>query len=153
MDDDTFSKKYSIIGSDLNRPWGGFYYIDPVQTKQFILEYFPHLTLELNLENSISPKLLFINQNSKLSWQYHLRRKEIWSVVSGPVGVVRSNDNNPNPMTVHQTGDMIILDVEERHRLVGLDNKSIVAELWCHIDPSNPSTENDIIRVQDDYQR
>ena len=41
----------------------------------------------------------------------------------------------------------------ERHRLVGLDNWGIVAEIWQHTDAANPSDEEDIIRVQDDFGR
>ena len=35
--------------------------------------------------------------------------------------------------------------------LIGLDNYSIVAEIWQHTDKNNPSDEEDIIRVQDDF--
>lgn len=43
--------------------------------------------------------------------------------------------------------------VLQRHRLVGLDNDAIVAELWCHTDLNNPSDEDDIVRVSDIYSR
>jgi mannose-6-phosphate isomerase len=41
----------------------------------------------------------------------------------------------------------------ERHRLIGADGYGIVAEIWRHTDPANPSDENDIVRVQDDFGR
>jgi hypothetical protein len=41
----------------------------------------------------------------------------------------------------------------ERHRLVGLDQLGIVAELWQHLDPAHPSDEEDIVRLQDDFGR
>lgn len=142
---------YSCVGWDLDRPWGGFCYIAPYQTEKFAKEYFPAIKMD-SYEN-ISPKILLIDPNSKLSWQYHLRRKELWSVLSGPVGVIRSNTDEQQPMIIYQTGDIISIECEERHRLIGLDNKGIVAELWCHTDPSNHSNENDIIRIDDDYNR
>jgi hypothetical protein len=41
----------------------------------------------------------------------------------------------------------------ERHRLIGLDDYGVIAEIWQHIDTENPSDEDDIVRVQDDYGR
>ena len=35
----------------------------------------------------------------------------------------------------------------------GLDETSVVAEIWQHTDATHPSDENDIIRVQDDFGR
>ena len=39
------------------------------------------------------------------------------------------------------------------HRLVGLSNWGIIAEIWQHTDPEKPSDEEDIVRVQDDFGR
>jgi len=50
-------------------------------------------------------------------------------------------------------GDVITFDNQERHRLIGLDNIGVVAEIWQHIDIDNPSDENDIVRLKDDYNR
>ena len=50
-------------------------------------------------------------------------------------------------------GDFIRLKKGERHRLVGLEDFCVVAEIWQHTDSNNPSDENDIIRVQDDFGR
>ena len=47
-------------------------------------------------------------------------------------------------------GDQIKLSQGERHRLVGLADYGVVAEIWQHTDEV-PSNEEDIIRVQDDY--
>lgn len=41
----------------------------------------------------------------------------------------------------------------ERHRLVGLDNWGVVAEIWQHTDPNEPSKEEDIVRLSDNYGR
>lgn len=41
----------------------------------------------------------------------------------------------------------------ERHRLVGVDEWGIVAEIWQHTDAAHPSDEDDIVRVQDDFGR
>ena len=43
--------------------------------------------------------------------------------------------------------------LRQRHRLIGLDGWGIVAEIWRHTDAENPSDEDDIVRVQDDFGR
>ena len=52
-----------------------------------------------------------------------------------------------------KTGDIIQLEQGERHRLIGLENWGIIAEIWRHTDPENPSDEDDIVRLQDDFGR
>jgi hypothetical protein len=41
----------------------------------------------------------------------------------------------------------------ERHRLVGLNDWGIVAEIWMHTDPNLPSDEEDIVRINDEFGR
>ena len=40
----------------------------------------------------------------------------------------------------------------ERHRLIGLSDYGIVAEIWQHTSDV-PSDESDMVRVQDDFDR
>ena len=142
---------YSISGQDLTRPWGGFYYIDNRDLDRFVAQYFSGIVVNTRL--SISPKILIVSPGKRLSWQYHHRREEMWSVLVGPIGIIRSKTDDETDMVVVKTGDIITIDKEERHRIVGLDKYAVIAELWCHSDINNPSDEMDIIRVQDDFRR
>ena len=142
---------FNIIGHDFNRPWGGFLLIDESQSKEFISKFISNE--DLKIENKVSPKILIVNPNSRLSWQYHHRRKEIWKVFKNDVGIIKSKDNNETKMKIFNVGDVIELKQGERHRLIGLSDFGIVAEIWIHTDPANPSDENDIVRLQDDYAR
>ncbi len=145
---------FNIIDFDLKRPWGGFYVIDESQAQQFADTFFDGLSIEtLLIGGKLSPKILLVSPNKRLSWQYHNRRAEIWRVISGPVAVVRSNTDEEGEMMVHQAGEYIKLNQGERHRLIGLDQQAIIAEIWQHIDLDHPSDELDIIRVQDDFGR
>ena len=145
------SKGYETVGYDFDRPWGGFLLINELQSEKFINEF---ISKDLyKIDGRVSPKILIVNPNSRLSWQYHYRRKEIWKVYKNSVGVVRSSDDKENEMSIHSEGDLIQFDKEERHRLVGLSKLGIVAEIWIHTDKNNPSNEDDIIRLQDDYSR
>jgi len=145
---------FSIVDSDKNRPWGGFYVIDEDQSEAFISEFFPELNKEdFSKFDKLSPKLLMVAPQKRLSWQYHHRRSEIWRVIDGKVGVVVSRTDEQKPVKTLDIGDTIRLAQGERHRLVGLENWSIIAEIWQHIDPEHPSDEDDIVRVEDDFGR
>ena len=144
---------FNVVDYDFNRPWGGFLVIDEKQRSLFISTFFNDININLSNDTRLSPKILIVDPNSRLSWQYHLRRKEIWKIYRGSVGVIRSKNDIENPMDIHKMGDVITFDTQERHRLIGLENVGIVAEIWQHIDIDNPSDENDIVRLQDDYNR
>ncbi|MBW7838110.1 MAG: phosphoheptose isomerase [Chitinophagaceae bacterium] len=139
---------------DDNRPWGGFYYISEAQTGRFIDLFFPDVDIaQIQISEKLSPKILIVEPHKRLSWQYHLRRAEIWKVIAGSVNVVVSDDDEQREMIEKQTNDVIILRKEQRHRLIGSDGWGIIAEIWQHTHPHHPSDEDDIIRVQDDFGR
>ncbi len=144
---------FNITDSDLQRPWGGFFYVDENQAQDFSNYFFDGLDVNtLKIEGKLSPKILMVRPNVKLSWQYHNRRAEIWQVYQGTVGVVQSTTDIETEMKSYGPGNQIKLGQGIRHRLVGLDNYGVVAEIWQHTD-SVPSDEDDIIRVQDDFGR
>ena len=145
---------FEIKSKDFERPWGGFLVINESQTQDFANKFFDGLNIDsLKIGGKLSPKILIINPNSKLSWQYHNRRAEIWRVYKGSVGVSRSMDNNEKPMVILRENEQIKLNQGERHRLIGLDGFGIISEIWQHTDPDNPSDEKDIVRLSDDYGR
>lgn len=145
---------FSIVKQDQTRPWGGFFVINEDQTPQFAATYFPTVELSsIQITQKLSPKILLVAPEKRLSWQYHHRRAEIWRVVSGTVGVVKSDTDEETQVQSYQPGDLITLRQGERHRLVGLSEWGVLAEIWQHTDPENPSDEDDIVRVQDDFGR
>lgn len=141
----------TIIVEDDQRPWGGFFLIDENDTDIFIKSFFSEL--EIGSENKISPKILIVEPNKRLSWQYHHRRAEVWKVLRNRVGVIRSKTDEQAEVEELTVGDTIILEQGERHRLVGLNDYAVIAEIWQHTDPHKPSTEDDIIRLEDDFGR
>ena len=145
---------FKIKSKDFNRPWGGFLVIDENQADKFIKCFFENLDMSLITKGlKLSPKILIVKPLSRLSWQYHFRRSEIWKVFEGEVAVVRSENDNEQPKKVFSKGSLITLKQGERHRLIGLNDFGVVAEIWQHTDVNNPSDENDIVRIQDDYGR
>ena len=148
------SQKLKVVDKDIERPWGSFFVISEDNAQDFSNIYFNGLnTEELKVSGKLSPKILIIASNKRLSWQYHRRRSEIWRVTSGEIKVVTSHDNIERNEVLLKTGEQIKLYQGERHRIIGTNNYAIVAEIWIHTDKDNPSDEDDIVRVQDDYGR
>ena len=143
-----------INKQDNTRPWGGFFVIEEDEAEKFIHLYFPNLSKqELNISGKLSPKFLVVAPGKRLSWQYHHRRAEIWKLIGGTAGVVTSDTDEEKETRHLQIGDVIQLKQGERHRLIGLDGWGVLAEIWRHTDAENPSNEDDIVRVQDDFGR
>ena len=145
---------FKIISRDFQKPWGGFLVINESQAQDFANKFFDGLNVDsLKICRKLSPKILIVNPNSKLSWQFHHRRAEIWRVYKGSVGVSKSMNDNEQPMVILNEKDQIELKQGERHRLIGLDDFGVVSEIWQHTDRDNPSDEEDIVRLSDDYGR
>ena len=147
-------QKLKVEKQDSTRPWGGFFVLDESEAEKFIALYFSHLTKEeLTITGKLSPKILVVAPEKRLSWQYHHRRAEIWKLIGGTAGVITSDTDEEKDITHLNIGDIIQLKQGERHRLIGLDGWGIVAEIWRHTDQEKPSDEDDIVRVQDDFGR
>ena len=148
------SQKFKIIDKDTNKPWGGFLVISEDNAHDFSNIYFNGLnTDELKVSGKLSPKILIISPYKRLSWQYHHRRSEIWKVASGDIKVVTSHDDIERKEVYLKENDVINIYKGQRHRIVGTNDYAVVAEIWIHTDKDNPSDEDDIVRVQDDYGR
>lgn len=148
------SKTLNISSKDKTRPWGGFLVVDEKDSEIFINQFFSHLNKEdLEISGKLSPKILIVEPGKKLSWQYHHRRAEIWKLIYGTAGVIKSDDDNEKELITLQPGDLVKLKQGERHRLVGLDRWGVIAEIWRHTNAEQPSDEDDIVRVQDDFGR
>ena len=128
---------FEIVAHDHNRPWGGFFVIAEAQAQAFADAYFEGLDVS----------------TLKIGGQYHHRRAEIWRVIQGQAGVVTSHTDEEGVLQVLNVGDTITLQQGERHRLIGLSDYAVIAEIWQHTDAQNPSDEADIVRVQDDFGR
>ncbi len=68
---------FEIISKDFERPWGGFLVIDENQAQEFANKFFDGINIEsLKIGGKLSPKILIVKPNSKLSWQYHHRERK-----------------------------------------------------------------------------
>ena len=150
-----------IVSKDSQRPWGGFLVIDEKDADAFIKSFFPTFNADQlafaddknGKAGKLSPKILIVAPGKRLSWQYHHRRAEIWTLIDGEAAVATSDTDEESKTISLEKGKHLELKQGERHRLIGLDNWGILAEIWRHTDPTNPSNEDDIVRVQDDFGR
>jgi mannose-6-phosphate isomerase len=145
---------FHIQTHDFDRPWGGFLVIDPVDTKKFILQFYPELADELTATTlPLSPKILCVAPGQRLSWQYHHRRSELWKLIEGKAAYKKSDTDQEGDINIMELNKTLTLRQGERHRLIGLNEWGIIAEIWQHTDANDPSNEDDIIRLQDDFGR
>ena len=124
MKQEVFEKAISLMGKlglevvkqDRERPWGGFLVINEDQAKEFATEFFPEENLEsLKISGKLSPKILLVAPEKRLSWQYHFRRAEIWRCIEGEVAVATSLTDKEQERVVLKKGDKIKLQKEDFH--------------------------------------
>ena len=105
------------------RPWGSFE--------------------KFNENERCTVKLLYIKPGSRLSLQYHNKRKEFWKIVKGSAMVEVQNERSSL-----NEGDSIIIPSGAKHRIQAIDSVCIVLEISY-----GSFDENDIVRIEDDYDR
>lgn len=107
-------------------------------------EHRPWGRFEKYHENQLSTvKLIYINANSRLSLQYHRERSEFWKVIKGTAEVELDGK-------IIEVKEEETIDIPKgvRHRVKALDNNCVILEIsYGRFD------ENDIVRIEDDYQR
>lgn len=148
---------YTIVEEDISKPWGAYFKFDGEQADRFAGEFFPGLSpQEARLGNpaaELSPKILLVEENQRLSWQYHNRRAERWVFLTDG-GYFKSMNDDQGELRDAKNGDVVQFEKGERHRLVGAVGQwALVAEIWQHTNPETPSNESDIVRLSDDYNR
>ncbi|QNL51621.1 phosphoheptose isomerase [Olivibacter sp. SDN3] len=133
---------FRVIGQDFF-PWGGTLQIDEEHAHKFADTFFASKQLYLPQR----PKILVIAPGKAIHWQYHLRRSEFWQVLVGEVGIVVSKNDEEQPLRVKSCGEVVQLHPGDRHRLVGLNDWGVVAQLWKHSNLAQPSDDGDVVRL------
>ncbi len=92
---------------------------------------------------SCTVKLIYVNANSRLSLQYHKKRSEFWKIVKGTAMV----EIDGKKVTL-QEGETITIPRQAKHRVLALETDCIILEIAY-----GKFDENDIVRLEDDYDR
>ena len=105
-----------------NRPWGKF--------EQFVTN------------EKCTVKLLYINANKRLSYQYHNKRSEFWKIIIGKVNIILNGEHR-----ILSKGDLLEIPIKAKHRIEGIEDSIILEITFGNFD------ENDIVRIEDDFHR
>lgn len=157
VEKNAISEGYTIVERNDQKPWGAYLRLDGSQADQFVNDFFPGLTsreARLGIDGAeLSPKFLIVAPDQRLSWQLHHRRAERWAFLTEGAYYKSETDEQGDKQIAHP-GDVIQFARTERHRLAGISGMyTIVAEIWQHTEQDNPSDEDDIVRIHDDYNR
>jgi mannose-6-phosphate isomerase len=90
-------------------------------------------------------KIIEFNKGSRSSLQYHVKKHEHIYVDSGKLKMEREGDSGELETLILGTGDVVENEPGRRHRVTALEDVRL-------IEVSTPEL-NDVVRVEDDYDR
>ena len=107
------------------RPWGQYWVLEDADTHKV--------------------KRIEVNPGGRLSYQYHHKRAEVWTMVTGTGritldGVVKD----------YQAGEVAIIPLGAKHRI---ENPFPEPLIFVEVQHGTYFGEDDIIRIEDDYNR
>ena len=90
-------------------------------------------------------KRITVKPQQRLSYQYHNKRSEVWTIVSG-VGHVMLDDilRKTNP------GEVTEIPIGTKHRI---ENRGTEDLIFIEVQHGSYFGEDDIVRIEDDYNR
>lgn len=107
------------------RPWGRF----------FVLHDEPNYKI----------KRIEVNPGGRLSYQYHNKRSEAWTIIKGKGTITLEGEINE-----FSEGDTIIIPQGFKHRI---ENKGLEKVVFIEVQTGTYFGEDDIVRIEDDYNR
>ena len=107
------------------RPWGRF----------FVLHDEPTYKL----------KRIEVDPRKRLSYQYHHKRSEAWTIVEG-VGTINLNGEIKD----YSKGETVLIPQGVKHRI---ENKRSEKVVFIEVQTGTYFGEDDIVRIEDDYNR
>lgn len=107
------------------RPWGRF----------FVIHDEPNYKL----------KRIEVDPGKRLSYQYHNRRSEVWTIVEGEAIVTIEGK-----VKEYKKGDTILIPKRAKHRIGNEKQKKVI---FIEVQLGSYFGEDDIVRIDDDYNR
>jgi mannose-6-phosphate isomerase len=99
------------------------------------------------IEDAISHKVkkIQVNPGGRLSYQYHFKRSEVWTVVSGVARITLDGT-----IKDYFVGETAIIPLGMHHRV---ENPIEEPLIFIEVQHGTYFGEDDIVRIEDDYQR
>lgn len=91
-------------------------------------------------------KRIIVKPGQRLSYQFHHKRAEAWTVVKG-VARVTQNDVD----TDYTAGETVLIKLGDKHRMANPSQTETMEII--EVQTGNYFGEDDIIRIEDDYDR
>ena len=107
------------------RPWGEYWVLEDAPTHKV--------------------KRIQVNPGGRLSLQYHHKRAEVWTIVSG-IGTVTID----NEIKDYKAGEVAQMPLGAVHRI---ENKTSEPVFFIEVQHGSYFGEDDIVRIEDDYDR
>jgi mannose-6-phosphate isomerase len=110
------------------------------------IEERPWGTYEVLLDDeNVKVKRIIVNPNQRLSYQYHHKRREQWTVIEGELTVVLNGiDFQRLP------GETVYIPLGDHHRAWNQTNLPVT---FIEVQTGTYFGEDDIVRIEDDYNR
>ncbi|HCE54990.1 MAG: mannose-6-phosphate isomerase [Flavobacteria bacterium RIFCSPLOWO2_12_FULL_35_11] len=107
------------------RPWGEYWVLEDAPTHKV--------------------KRILVYPGGRLSYQYHHQRAEVWTMVSG-VGRITLDGEIKD----YAAGETAIIPLGAKHRI---ENPFTAPLVFIEVQHGTYFGEDDIVRIEDDYQR
>ena len=115
-------------------------------TGAILTETRPWGKFEVLLDASdVKVKRITVNPGQRLSYQYHMKRKEIWTVVSGMLTIMLEGEK-----LFRGKGQSVRISQGDKHRAWN-ETEGIVQ--FIEVQTGTYFGEDDIVRIEDDYKR
>ena len=90
-------------------------------------------------------KRITVNPGGRLSYQYHHKRSEVWTIVAGIATITLDDEVN-----WYDYGISVRIPQGMKHRV---ENKEQVDLIFIEVQHGSSFDETDIVRIEDDYNR
>jgi mannose-6-phosphate isomerase len=108
------------------RPWGEYFVLEDADTHKV--------------------KRIEVKPGGRLSYQYHHKRSEVWTIVSGVGRITLNGEVND-----YEAGQVVQIPLGMKHRI---ENPSTDENcVFVEVQLGSYFGEDDIVRVEDDYNR
>lgn len=107
------------------RPWGQYWVLEDAETHKI--------------------KRIEVNPEGRLSYQYHYKRSEVWTIVEGKAVITLDGTEKE-----YNVGDVAIIPQGVKHRI---ENKTQDKVVFIEVQYGTYFGEDDIVRIEDDYNR
>ena len=90
-------------------------------------------------------KRITVYPGGRLSYQYHFKRSEVWTIVKGnPLVTIEGI------LTRYKAGDTVIIPAGTKHRIQNDTDEPVI---FVEVQYGEYFGEDDIVRISDDYDR